>query len=618
MSLPDGYTQLEYIESTGTQYIDTGFKPNQDTRMICRMQRLTNLTSEGFFGCRTSTSASQFNCYVYSGGWRSGYNTTIGTSSVAPPTNQNLEIDKNKNLFYVDGELLISRDYSNFNCDYSAFIFAHNLAGTPEYGTYRLFTFKIYDNGTLARDFIPCANAAGEAGLYDAVGEDFYHNAGTGVFTSGPAVLPPGEYAKLEYIESTGTQYIDTGFKPDQDTRVIVDTEFNGTTATSSKQLFGGREALTTNSFTLFSYNGKYESTYNTEDKVCYSELISGRFVIDKNKNEITVNGTVYTHTYGTFASPVTMYLFGTNNNGALFSACSAKIYACKIYDNGTLTRDFVPVETEAGDIGLLDALSGVFYGNAGTGEFIAGPEIELPGIAVSVAASTNTSITIEWEAAESASGYRIYRDGVLLDDVTGLSYTDAAPIAYANHVYTVVAYGTGGDVANGSVAGASIWPPGLPPLVTDRGPGAYYTAVDLNRVETAVRYLADQLNAVPAELSAHAADLGVAWSALFDAPYGEIDVEAKNDWTILDLPSRILMERYLSNVETVKSAVEAAYPELPPSMDKLTYSGANNIERALLLLYDALQAEIGRLTTLIDNTAASWYYTGDLYAGEI
>ena len=33
--LPEGYTELKYIETTGTQHIDTGIIPNQDTRIIC-------------------------------------------------------------------------------------------------------------------------------------------------------------------------------------------------------------------------------------------------------------------------------------------------------------------------------------------------------------------------------------------------------------------------------------------------------------------------------------------------------------------------------------------------------------------------------------------------------
>lgn len=46
-SLPAGYTELEYIQSSGTQYIDTGFRANQDTKVILDVQVLRTHTTAG-------------------------------------------------------------------------------------------------------------------------------------------------------------------------------------------------------------------------------------------------------------------------------------------------------------------------------------------------------------------------------------------------------------------------------------------------------------------------------------------------------------------------------------------------------------------------------------------
>ena len=156
--------------------------------------------------------------------------------------------------------------------------------------------------------------------------------------------------------------------------------------------------------------------------------------------------------------------------------------------------------------------------------------------------------------------------------------------------------------------------------LVTDRGPGAWYGAADLNRVESAVQYLAEQLQAAPEDLQYHAAALGVAWDQLFDVPYNPAAYtpETKTDWTMQELPTKTAMERYLSNVMTLTAALEAAYPVLPDTMSNLTWTGANAIERALELLHGALMDETARITTLIDKAAASWYYTAETYAGEV
>lgn len=35
--LPEGYAEVQYIQSSGTQYVDTGFKPNQDSRVLIKL-----------------------------------------------------------------------------------------------------------------------------------------------------------------------------------------------------------------------------------------------------------------------------------------------------------------------------------------------------------------------------------------------------------------------------------------------------------------------------------------------------------------------------------------------------------------------------------------------------
>lgn len=194
-----------------------------------------------------------------------------------------------------------------------------------------------------------------------------------------PAGRLPEGYTELEYIESSGTQWINTGFTPNQDTRVVCDVVFPGTTGTSGKYVFGSRTTLAQNSYTYFSYNSKYETTYNTQDNVCYQNLITGRFIVDKNKNITTTNGTEYSHTYANFTCPGPLYLFALNNNGSLFGGGSLSLYSCQIYDNEALVRDFIPCTDPSGAVGLYDLVNASFYANAGTGTFTAGPEVSPP-----------------------------------------------------------------------------------------------------------------------------------------------------------------------------------------------------------------------------------------------
>lgn len=145
------------------------------------------------------------------------------------------------------------------------------------------------------------------------------------------------------------------------------------------------------------------------------------------------------------------------------------------------------------------------------------------------------------------------------------------------------------------------------------------YNASDLNRVEKAVAILAETLQSLPDELKSFAASKGVAWDTLFDVPYdaAAYALTAKTDWVEADIPTPEQMERYLDNVITLREALNYATDALPESMDDLDWQGANAIEKALVGLDGAIEALDTAIKTLLNNTAAAWMYSGDLYAGE-
>lgn len=184
--------------------------------------------------------------------------------------------------------------------------------------------------------------------------------------------LPSG-YTQLEYIQSSGTQYINTGFKPNQNTRIVMDVQAVGTSGTYFA--FGARQSTTSNAFCLFFYNG-WAADYQTgnQRKTFSSIAFTDRLKIDFDKTVCTVNGQTATFTAATFQSPVEMMLLAVNTNGTIANTLAAKLYSCKIYDNGTLVRDFVPAKNSAGTVGLYDLANGTFYTNTGTGSFTAGP----------------------------------------------------------------------------------------------------------------------------------------------------------------------------------------------------------------------------------------------------
>ena len=76
MSLPIGYKRLEYIQSSGTQYIDTGFKPNQDTRVVCDTIFPVSATAYWLFGARNGNQDRTLGFLTYDSQYRSDFNTS--------------------------------------------------------------------------------------------------------------------------------------------------------------------------------------------------------------------------------------------------------------------------------------------------------------------------------------------------------------------------------------------------------------------------------------------------------------------------------------------------------------------------------------------------------------
>lgn len=186
--LPDGYTEVQYIQSTGTQYIDTGFTPDQDTRIIYDCERLSTVSAEHFFGVRTGNAAKEAFCfYIYNSGWRFAYNNYVAAGD-GPSTGRYL-FDANKNVMTINGSLTLKSTYAKFKSSATATLFSmRSFNSGISYGSHKLFNCQIYNNGTLTRNFIPCKSPAGAVGLYDLVDGKFYGNAGTGSFTAGPVV----------------------------------------------------------------------------------------------------------------------------------------------------------------------------------------------------------------------------------------------------------------------------------------------------------------------------------------------------------------------------------------------------------------------------------------------
>lgn len=256
--------------------------------------------------------------------------------------------------------------------------------------------------------------------------------------------LPKG-YKRLEYIQSTGTQYVDTLFKPTGATKVVLDFKMVNQ-GTAQQGIFGSRPG-SSERFTVFTGTSvaRLQVDYNTQFGLANSETnISGLNVNQRTSleisNRLVVNGVQINEvTAVSFTSAYTMYLFANNNAGTAQLPGSLFLYACQVYDNGTLVRDFIPCQNASGAVGLWDDANAEFYGNAGTGAFTAGPEVV---IALDPPASVEQvlSVKLAWSAVENASFYRVYRDSVQIGETEDLTYADDTAEFGQTYLYGITA----------------------------------------------------------------------------------------------------------------------------------------------------------------------------------
>lgn len=186
-ALPDGYTEVEYIEGTGTQYIDSGFIPNGKTRIIMDVEIVSHLDHGAYFGTRAAVSGTDSvsnTLFIMSdGALRSDFYGNTKSSTGIPEGRHIL--DRNMNVTTA-GDYTITQTASTTASTYPLAIFGVNTAGeVSKCACIKLYSCSIYDDGVLARKFIPCLNSDGVAGMYDCVGNAFYGNGGSREFLFG-------------------------------------------------------------------------------------------------------------------------------------------------------------------------------------------------------------------------------------------------------------------------------------------------------------------------------------------------------------------------------------------------------------------------------------------------
>ena len=190
-----------YLQSSGTQRINTNFNANQDTQVKMKVSTSTIGSNQSFFVGRNAAKVNTFAAWVLKDNsnviFRNDYNTSQNktTCNITANTIYNIDFDKNK--FYVNDTLYTTATYGTFQCTYPIILGASTryTASDTNYGNYlqgKIYNCQIYDNGTLVRHFVPVPTGmvigsftVPSNGMFDIVNQQFYANQGTGTFTYG-------------------------------------------------------------------------------------------------------------------------------------------------------------------------------------------------------------------------------------------------------------------------------------------------------------------------------------------------------------------------------------------------------------------------------------------------
>lgn len=200
--LPDGYTQVDYIESSGNQYIDTGVNADTNLRVVLDMA-YTNPTgpNQNVGAIKLVSGLGNARYHLLTGAnstvalWVNDSNNVLGT------------IDTNRHYYDLDvpnGKAIFDSTTINIptninDSGLNFWLFGRNSTSTIYLSKVKQWTCKMYYSNVLVRDFIPCyRNSDNEVGLYDLVNNVFYTNEGTGTFTYGS--IAPTPDAPIEIV----------------------------------------------------------------------------------------------------------------------------------------------------------------------------------------------------------------------------------------------------------------------------------------------------------------------------------------------------------------------------------------------------------------------------------
>lgn len=194
---------------------------------------------------------------------------------------------------------------------------------------------------------------------------------------------------ELEYIENTGTKYLDTGIIGSN--KIEADIVFEITSTTQWGCLFGSKngengEGYTCGVMSNYSVTAGWVGRSTTEQSYTGNSImaLNKKTTLESRETSITFKNESGTKTFSCTPASQTyntgtygLMLFANQAGTRIKDYTRAKLYSCIIRDNGQLVRYLIPAKDSNNEVCLYDDITGQYLYGAGNGTFNAGPVIE-------------------------------------------------------------------------------------------------------------------------------------------------------------------------------------------------------------------------------------------------
>ncbi|MBQ6008705.1 MAG: hypothetical protein IJL17_09200 [Kiritimatiellae bacterium] len=419
---PDAF--LDYIEATGSQYIDTGV--NAETGLKARIDfswASGNISGNdwSFLDAAIDNTVSDkrtrfLMCHLYGGGGKPyfGYGVKqrknpegsfpfVGGQRyeiVTDMTDTNsLQLVQNGKNTFSATDLETFKTNGLVNLNLNLYVFACHLSNKAAwFSKGKLYELKIWKKNAqsgeldLIRHYLPCIKG-GRAGLYDKVHGSISYSFSTTPFVAGPVLDKPLDFVK--WVWTNGSQWFDTrvwgksGLKSEVDVSV---REYEGDRCILGTRRGNNRYYPAYNYQSAFRYaygtmpnKGDTTSVVPTNDVSYYmdtrylikSDLRDGYQSVLVSKNggtPVELHKGNQAYLTGENVVTNTMALMACHQDNGYTYPSKGLVYRTTIWDGDELLRDFVPVvATNAEGVayaGLYDTVTERIYRQIGTEEF--------------------------------------------------------------------------------------------------------------------------------------------------------------------------------------------------------------------------------------------------------